>query len=270
MKFFRSGLDSSQSGESAEPAAKKHEATVSQYFHGYVESGKPGFIYLVRKPIKSIRMFVALSRIPCLSVAPSADDVEGIAIRSLLKPRSVLNWLVGYPTAVLRLPEEQGLYARGASRRTLRKKLIRAERAGIHWEILTDTQRQREVLKLADDFERTHPDITYRNPDPENSDLFDYPLWMIAYSDDSHPLLLSVTAVSGELAWMAFYRTLGVGDDYSNARYLLFQVLVEHLVGRKVRYLISGASLALPNGLRHFQHMLGFCIIRLRLSRPVT
>jgi hypothetical protein len=44
-------------------------------------------------------------------------------------------------------------------------------------------------------------------------------------------------------------------------------VLVEHLVDRGVRFLADGGSLAIPNGIRHFQRMLGFHIVRIRVSR---
>jgi hypothetical protein len=267
MTFPGSWLRSSQSARSPELTETSDEITVSQYFNDYVECGKPGAIFIVRKPIKSLRALVALCRVPCLSVGLSPDEVEGAAIRASLLPRTLLTWLVGYPTAVLPLPGEPGEYTQGASRRTLRNKANRAERAGVYWERLSDIRQRRNILKLADDFERTHPDVTHRNPYPDNSALLDYRLWLVAYASDGQPLLLAVTPFSGQLALLSYFRTLGVGQDYSNARYLMFQVLAEQLVSRRVRYLLSGATLALPNGVRHFQRMLGFRVVRLRPAK---
>jgi hypothetical protein len=64
-----------------------------------------------------------------------------------------------------------------------------------------------------------------------------------------------------------YFRTLGIGKEQSNARYLMTEVLVEHLVERGVRYLLDGGSLALPNGIRHFQRMVGFRVCRIRVAR---
>jgi hypothetical protein len=46
------------------------------------------------------------------------------------------------------------------------------------------------------------------------------------------------------------------------------EVLVERLARLGVRHLVDGSNLFwLPNGLRHFQRMVGFRIVRLRIAR---
>jgi hypothetical protein len=69
--------------------------------------------------------------------------------------------------------------------------------------------------------------------------------------------------------WPRFghFQTIGSGDNQSDARYLMTEVLAEHLIERGVRYLVDAGSLAIPNGIRHFQRMLGFQIVRIRVAR---
>jgi hypothetical protein len=263
-----------RSDRSAEP---DYEDRVRRYFHDYVDRGKPpGYIYITRYPGKSVGAFIALFRLPCLHVAPSAVGINGPHIRgllsqrsaSLLSPRSMLERLIGFATTGLSLPTEAGQYSLGASKQTLRRKVRRAQKLGVRWAEVSDPQERQELLKLAEDYERTHPDETYRNPNPDISDLLRFQLWLAAYSAEGHPLLLSVTPVDGELATLAYFRTLGAGEEQSNARYLMTEILVEHLVGCGVRILLDGGSLAMPNGRRHFQRMLGFRIVRVRVTRP--
>jgi hypothetical protein len=162
-----------------------------------------------------------------------------------------------------------GQYSTGASKQTLRRKVRQAQRLGISWAEVNDPEERRELLKRANECERTHPDVTYRNHSPSNSDLLSYRLWLVAHAADGRPLMLSVTPVDGDLALIRYFRTLGVGEEQTNARYLMTEVLVERLVSLGVRYLIDGSSpFWLPNGLRHFQQMLGFRLVRIRIGRP--
>lgn len=174
---------------------------------------------------------------------------------------------VGLVRSVLTLPHETGQYSLGASKQTLRRKMRQAARLGVRWAEVTDPAERQRLAKLADEYVRTHPDVTYRNANPDTSDLPSYGLWLAAYSAEGHPLLLSVTPVDGEIALLRYFRTLGGGEAQSNARYLMTEVLVEHLVNRGVRYLVDGLFPAwLPNGLRHYQRMVGFRIVRIRFA----
>ena len=112
------------------------------------------------------------------------------------------------------------------------------------------------LLKLANEYEQTHPNVTYRNPNPGNGDLLSYRLWLVARAADDRPLLLSVTPVDGELASLRYFRTMGTGEEQSHSRYFMTEVLAERLVSLGVRHLVDGSNLFwLPNGLRRYQRM---------------
>ena len=245
------------------------EAMLNEYFQDYVALGKPALTYVLRHPRLSLSEFLALHRLPRLS-APLTDTVEGNAIRDGLSRSSLFGRTVLHSaTSVLLLPPDRDQYHLGASKQTLRRKVRAAEKLGVRWAKVDNPQEQRGLLTLADDHERTNPDPEYRQAKPHNDDLLKYQLWLVAYSRDDQPLLLSVSAVDGEWALLNYFVTLGTGPEHSNARYLMTQVLVEHLIGAGVRYLADESSpINLRNGLRHYQRMLGFRIFRVSLTSP--
>lgn len=256
-----------RSGPSGKPTGTDHEAGVSRYFQDYADQGKPWYIYLARHPLKSLRALFSLYRLPSLDVAAPSATVEGAPIRTQLSERPMVMHTVGLVRSVLTLPHEAGQYSLGASKQTLRRKVRQATRLGVRWAEVNDPAERQRLVKLAEEYVRTHPDATYRNPNPDTSDLLSYGLWLAAYSAEGHPLLLSVTPIDGEIALLRYFRTLGGGEEQSNARYLMTEVLVEHLVNRGARYLVDGLFPAwLPNGLRHYQRMVGFRIVRLRVA----
>jgi hypothetical protein len=98
--------------------------------------------------------------------------------------------------------------------------------------------------------------------------LLSYDLWPAAYSAEGRPLLLSVTPIDGDFALLRYFRAIGFGEEQSNARYLMTEVLAERLVAQGVRYLIDGAFVSeLPDRLRHFQQMIGYHTARIYLTR---
>jgi hypothetical protein len=258
------------SDRSAEVSETGHEATVSRYFEDYVTSGRPApIIYIFRNPVPSLRAFLALRRLPCVHACSLSAGIEGAAIQAALAQRSILARVTGLVMSVLTLPREPEQYSLGASKQTLRRMARRAQRLGVSWVEVTDPHERRELLKLADDYERRHPKEAYRRPDPPNGDLLEYGLWLAAYSAAGHPVLLSVTPVDGEFALLRYFRTIGAGPEQTNARYLMTDVLARHLIIREVRYLIDTEFPArLTNGLRHFQRMLGFRLVRIRVTEP--
>lgn len=254
------------------PAARRGKAdpevTVSRYFEACGADGRPLPVFAARHPGRSLRALVALGRLPCVHAALSASP-EGTAIRTQLLRNSAFWRMTGFATPALPVPPEPGQYALGASKQTLRRQVRNAERLSIRWEEVDDAQERRNLLKLANDSLRAHPDATYRTPNPDNDDLLRYRLWLVARAADGRPLLLSVTPVEGEVAWLRFFRTLGSGEEQTKSRYFMTEVLAERLVTLGVRYLIDGSHLVwLPNGLRHFQQMTGFQIVRIRVTRP--
>jgi hypothetical protein len=250
------------------PAISDPEITISKYVEDYVDSGKLLRFYIARHFGRSVSALIAQRRLPCHRIVLSAGT-EGAAIRALLLRNSTLWRMTGLLTAVLSLPCEPGQYSLGASKRTLRRKVRRAHRLGLCWAEVNDPQERRNLLQLANESERTHPDVAYRTSDPDNHDLLGYRLWLAAFSADGRPLLLCVAPIDGELALLRYFRTLGTGEEQSNARYFMTEVLVERLVRLGVRYLFDGMSpFWLPNGLRHFQRMLGFRIVRVHIAFP--
>jgi hypothetical protein len=263
---FKSRLRSLRQAELTET---EHEAVIPRYFQDYLDSSHGRHVYVLKHPFKSFAALTTLYRLPFLYLCPSSPGSEGVIAWEMLSPRSVFVPSVGFIMSALRLPHEPGQYSLGASKQTLRRKIRKAEGLGIYWAEVQDAQERLELLKLADDYERTHPDAKYRNPDPETSDLLSYELWLVACSAEGRPLLLSVTPVDGDFAFLRYFRTLGGGEEESNARYLMTAVLAEHLVGCRVRYLLDCAFPAsLPEGLRHFQRMIGYQIVRVRVARP--
>lgn len=257
-----------RSRRSAQQRKANPEVKFSQYFQAYIDSGKSARAYMMRRPGKSLQALIALCRLPCVRIAPSAG-MEGAAIRALLLGQSALWRVTGLAAGVISLPPQPDQYSLGGSKRTLRKKVSRAKRLGIYWAEVNDPQEQWSLLQLNDECERIHPNPTYRNPNPSNSDLLSYRLWLVARAADGRPLLLSVTLVDGELAVLRHFRILGTGEEQSYARYFMTKVLVEHLVHLGVRYLVDGSNVFwLSNGLRHFQRMVGFRIVRIRVARP--
>jgi hypothetical protein len=141
-------------------------------------------------------------------------------------------------------------------------------RLGLSWAEVNDLQERRNLLKLANDFERTHPDVAYRVANPNNRDLFGRRLWLAAFSADGRPLLLCVPLIDGELAVLRYFRTLGTSLEHSTARYYMTQALAEQLVRLGVRCVFDDVSpFRLSKGLRHFQRTLGFRIARVYMAR---
>jgi hypothetical protein len=242
------------------------EAKLSRFCHDYVEAGMPGLSYCLRCPRKCLSASLALCQMPWLK-ADLSSSPEGAIIRMELSRGSVIRRTMFPLRAVLTIPRGHGLYELGGSKKILRYEARRARRLGIHWARVNDEAERRELLRLAATWERTHPIEYYRNPDPQVDLLLNYRLWLAAYSADGRPLLLSVTPVDGEWALLRYFRTLAAGQEATSARYLMAQVLVEQLVDQGARYLVDPASpLWLANGLRHYQRILGFRLVRLHFA----
>ena len=240
---------------------------VSKYFERYVDQNQHLLTYASTRPIQTLAAIVNLYRLPYHRLVLS-DDLEGWAIRRFLSHSWLARWSpLHAATAVLDLPQDPASYPLGASKQTLRRRVRAACKQGVYWTEVDDPRERARLLALANDWERRHPVPKYRESDPDNDDLLDYRLWLAAYAPDGRPLLLCVTPIDGDWALLRYFRTLGVGPEESNARYLMTQALVERLIARGVRFLAEASNpVGLPNGLRHYQRMLGFRIARVRPS----
>lgn len=247
------------------------ERTVSPhdaFWGAYADAGRPGPVFALRRPVDLWRAIRAVRDLPQVSVSPS-DTPGGRAVRRALEVRIVLGlrgrWL---GTAALGIPADPAEYVVGRRAQTLRRKIRAAERAGVVVEPVTDPAERGLLLALADKHEQEHPDPTYRVLEPDNADLLEHDLWLVARDGEGTPLMLSVTPVDGELATLRYFRTLGWGPAQSDARYLATAVLVQHLAPLGVRWLLDTESIsAQTSGLRHFQKLVGFEYVRFRLRR---
>jgi hypothetical protein len=240
---------------------------LGRYIEDYLDEGKAGPRYVLRHLRETRDAFSALRRLPVLPMALSGSSEAEMIRRSLIRKGGIGGLpLVRETVDVLVVPADAAEYQVGADKQTLRRKVRYAQKAGVTWSEVNDLDERRELLRLADEQERIHPIEEYRGV-PDNSDLPDYRLWLVARAADGRPLMLSVTPYDGEWALLRHFRTLGTGREYSDTRYLMTQVLVEQLSSRGVRYLANHAvPFDLPKGLRHFQKMVGWEIVRVRLS----
>ena len=248
--------------------ASTAESALSDYHAAGVESGESLRRYALRHPRAAAAALVAIARLPRLS-ATLSDSVGGREVhRTLTRPGPFGTPFGATGIAVLEVPADPAAYSLGASKQTVRRKARASLKRGITVRPVSDPQERRELLAMANRQETAHADAQYRNVHPDNSDLLDHDLWLVAYAADGTPLLLSVTPVDGAWAQLRYFRTLGAGPEYSDCRYLVTQVLVETLSTMGVRWWFEGTHPAeLPNGLRHFQRMVGFRLARVTARR---
>lgn len=223
--------------------------------------------YCSSNPREAACAFIASRRLPQL-VADLGDDRGGRIIVDALGESFLgipLRWTA---LAIVEVPADAASYRTGGSRRTLRKKTGYALRAGVTWRCVDDDQERRRLIALGNATEQSHPDARYRRAAPDNQDLLDHGVWVLA-ERAGEPLAFAVATASGEWAWVRYSRTLGNEDLHSLARYTLIEALVTVLSRMQVRFLVeSSQPVVLSNGLRHFQRMVGFRYARIRIRRP--
>jgi hypothetical protein len=249
-------------------SVEAREEIVNDYFRGYVDDGSRRWRYTLRHPVISVHAFNHLLRLPRLT-AELSDAVGGRAIwNGLVRERPVIRTPVHSAVTVLTLPSSPEEYSLGRSKQTLRRKARDAEKRGVRWALVTDPAEKLRLADLADERDRTHPREEYRTAGDANRALTVHPLWLAAYGDDDRPILVSITPTDGQWAILQYFRILEDSPEASSARYLLTKVLAEHLIVRGVRYLADNASpMGINNGLRHYQRMLGFRIVRVTPRR---
>jgi hypothetical protein len=246
---------------------RKHESALSDYLREFCDRDGSPHAHVLRQPLETLRAGRHLLALPVHTAAVSGS-VEGAAIHREFTRFRARRWLLGLST-VLEIPDDPADYRTGSSKQTLRRKIRAAQAKGVTWRTVADVAERRQLLELANLHERLNEREQYRQEQPDNDDLLDYRLWLLASSADREPLLLSVTPYDGDWASLRYFRTLSCDPAGSDARYWMTDVLVEHLSRLGVRYLIDAAVPHwLPNGLRHFQRMLGFRLVRLRLLPP--
>jgi hypothetical protein len=259
------GSSARTDGRRGDATIQQHESALSEYLREFVDRAGSPLDHVLRQPVATVRAYRDLLALPVHTVE-IGGSVEGDAIRQEFSRHRNRRWLLGLST-VLEVPRDPAEYRSGSSKQTLRRKTRAAQAKGVTWRAVEDDAERRHLLELANLHERVNEREQYRQEEPDNDDLLDYRLWLLASSADGAPLLLSVTPYDGDWASLRYFRTLSCDPAGSDARYWMTDVLVEHLSRLGVRFLIDTAVPHwLPNGLRHFQRMLGFSLVRLRFS----
>jgi hypothetical protein len=243
------------------------ESEVNRFLDGY-EASDSGIRYLVQQPLQTAAAFAHARRLPVLRVS-STGDAEGDAVRRELSRGGgrLLRTPLHRVSGAISVPTDPADYQAGSSKQTLRRKVRAAEKRGVTWEFVVDPVLRRALVEIADEHERQNPRERYRAENPSNQDLLDYDLWLLARTRDGEPLLLSVTPVDGGVGALRYFRTLSADEAGSDARYLMTNVLVAELARRGVHHLVDTTiSMHLSHGLRHFQRMVGFRLIRIEIA----
>jgi hypothetical protein len=242
------------------------ESEVNAFLDRY-EAAHGGLGYLLRRPRETAAVFASAQKLPLLHVRPS-DTAEGRAVRrELSRGARRLRTPLHRVSGAITVPADPAEFLEGSSKQTLRRKMRAAQKRGVTWEVVTDPDLRRSLVTLADDFERANPRERYRAAAPDNEDLLDYDCWLLARAADGSPLLLSVTPIDDGVGALRYFRTLSAHPDGSDARYLMTQALVGELARRGVHHLVDTTiSMHLSHGLRHFQRMVGFRLIRLEIA----
>lgn len=248
------------------------EQWLSDFWEAANNSGSKIPIYLAKNPKSTFRAIRFISKLPRLS-AHLSNAPEGVTIQQNLNRVCLAKTLklANTGACILSIPEDPAEYSAGSSKQTLRRKVRAAVKYGITCRAITDTMQQRELATTLDRIIRTKSNPLYRNQDADSSDLIGGGLWTVAFSQDGEPLVVAVTPVDGSWALLRSFVSLGDTPQHSDARYLLTQAMVERLADHRVRYLVdSRGPSELPNGLRHFQRMLGFRIARIQISNTLS
>ena len=242
------------------------ETRLSQCFAHLVDSGDSVAGFVVRHPRSAAGMLLDIRALPRLDAALPPGP-ESIAVQAqMMRHRTSRRFMSGV-SAVLQVPAVPGTYLEGHERATVRRKARAARKKGVTVRSVDPVERP-GLLRRADAHEQQNERAEYRVREPQNHDLIDYGLWMAAYDADDRAIALAVTPIAGEWATLRYFRTLHAGDASSDARYLLTEGVAEELGARGVRHLIDTARPHwLPNGLRHFQRMVGFRLVRVGPAR---
>lgn len=222
--------------------------------------------FALRHPGRVLDAARALAALPRVR-ARLTRDVEGLVVAKWLARSFPLRTPLHELTAVLELPPTLAEYTDVPGKQTLRRKVREATKLGVTWRLVEDDGEKRDLLRLAEEQERAKTEDPSAVPD--HSELLEIGLWLTATAADGRPLMVAVAPVSREWAILRYFWVLGEGKDASASRYLMTQVLAEQLIRRGVRYLADPVTpLRLSSGLRQFQTMTGFTLIRVAAPRP--
>ncbi|WP_375388252.1 hypothetical protein [uncultured Amnibacterium sp.] len=248
--------------------SSESEERVSRYFERFVDRSGSQLRHVLTHPRNTVALLRTIRALPAVEVrlpgGPQADAIRAQLGRAWLRRGALAG-----ATSVLGLPERAEDYARGSSgsRYTLRKRSRAASELGVLVERVDDAEARRALCAVADAYERVNPRAASRNEAADNSDMMTHRFWFVARVD-GRPVVLAVLPAEGEWAAMRYFRTLEESEVATLARYLLMREIVTALVAHGVRAVVVGLGPhRMGNGVRQFQRMMGFRIVRLRVVR---
>lgn len=146
---------------------------------------------------------------------------------------------------VLIIPEEYSDYLRGRHRQAVRTNLGHAQRAGLAVQHLVLAEGLPAVQKAAGQHQ------------------MDAPVEKFFIIDNDRSIATAYLTVDRDVALLNM-----LGGETSDARWLLHAAVVQRLCGSVGVLLVEASTVPLlAPGLRHFQHLLGYRIFRLRVLR---
>jgi hypothetical protein len=173
-----------------------------------------------------------------------------------------------HAVAVLEIPTDPRSYTSGRSRQALRTNSAKARASGVHCATVSG---QREIEArfgqiIVDDWGIDSKSDTYRGWLKNVADV-PHALYVTADSADGRVLVFCKLVVDGNYARLHTFVHNRNDEAASPARFLLMDYLVEILAARGVTRLFVDTLVALPKGLRYFQHLVGYRAVNVSLSR---
>ncbi len=241
------------------------DRTLADFWRSYAESEQKGFGFVAKNLRATLRAMLAIQELPVVYPPVLSDTPGGRAIADVLHQKGPgglpARW---WSFAVLPIAENPADSLKSPEAKRLRYTLRVAATEKISCRP-ADPGERAALRELADERDRNHTNPMYRVEDPQNGDLMNHDLWIVAEDDTGQPLLLAVTATDGEFAVLRYFRTLGDGEKHSLSRYVAQYAVVEALSERGVRWLVDNEPpAAQTNGVRLFQRIVGFRHVRIR------
>jgi hypothetical protein len=217
-----------------------------------------------RYPILTTRtVWAGPTAIALLGQIPTIDMYVGGSTTDRHLQRIYSPLVPGFPKlaqATLPLPKTMDEYLAGGSKRTLRKKLIRAAKNGIE---------VREVASRQLFIDSAIEILAQREPIPP---------WFMVYLRRSEPdrrfvayqgqKLLAFASVYMGTAAARLESLVSYGGELSSAaRFSLHSTVVETAIAEGVQVLVTEGGLRQPSGAREFAHQLGYGLAHLRLRQ---
>lgn len=218
-----------------------------------------------RTDIKSA--WSSVRALPILTV-PLTDTPANEELTALLRKRVWRFRYRSYAVAVLEVPRDAALYRKGRSRQALRTNSAKARSAGAFCSVLRTAEeieaRFGEIV--VDGWGVARESRTYHKW-LKNVERAPHAHYLAACAADGSTLVFCKIIVDGEFARLHTFIQGGDKQASSTARFLLMDYVVEHLSRTDVRYLLVDSVLALSEGLRYYQQLVGYTIYNMAVAQ---